>query len=384
MGNPALTAPLVLPGVTLKAPLFLPDGTRGGVRALDAMDVENCGVQILMMNAFHLAQRPGVRVVQALGGLKQMSSWRRPLATDSGGFQAYSLIRENAKNGSVDDRGLTFRNEGKKTQLTPEKAIVSQLRLGADLLFCLDQCTHVDDAPSIQEDSVRRTIDWGRRCKEEFETILGQKRTSPEARPRLFGVVQGGGNLPLRTRCAEALLEMGFDGFGFGGWPLDSDGALLTDILAHVRETIPASYPLHALGVGHPASIAAVHRLGYTMFDSALPTRDARHGRLYTFTGEQGTGEKGPGDSTRESDNSWFRFLYMTDKRHLRDAEPASPFCRGLCCERYSLGYLHHLFVSKDPSYQRLATIHNLHFMNELMRRLSSPEIQGGEGSALQ
>ena len=170
-------SPLKLPHGELRLPVFLPDATQGVVRAVDSADLELCGVQALVMNTFHLMQRPGSSTIQALGGLHRMCAWSRPIITDSGGFQAYSLIRQNARFGQITDSGIIFRPEGsdRKIQLTPEKSVQLQLRYGADVVICLDDCTHVEESPAEQERAVRRTVAWARRCKVEFERILGQK-----------------------------------------------------------------------------------------------------------------------------------------------------------------------------------------------------------------
>jgi queuine tRNA-ribosyltransferase len=175
----------------------------------------------------------------------------------------------------------------------------------------------------------------------------------------LFGVIQGGGSYELRKQCAEALLEIGFDGFGYGGWPLDAQGRLLTDIITYTRSLIPAQYPMHALGVGHPDNVVECTRIGYGLFDSAMPTRDARHGRLYVLHCQaQRTGEK------------WFSYLYINDEKHIKSDEPVSAVCDCLCCTHYTRGYLHHLFKINDSLFFRLATIHNLRFMTMLCARL--------------
>ncbi len=349
---------------TLTLPTFLPDATLGVVRAVDSGDLEQCGVQAVVMNTFHLMQHPGSSTVQALGGLHRMSGWPHPIITDSGGFQAYSLIRQNAKFGKLTDDGITFKPEGsdRKFQLTPEKCIQLQVSYGADVVMCLDDCTHVDDAAADQSEAVRRTIAWAKRCKREFTRLVEDKKLAEAERPRLFGVIQGGGSTELRQRCGEALLEIGFDGYGYGGWPLDKDGALVTDMLAFTRSLVPAHFPMHALGVGHPVNVTACAQMGYGLFDSALPTRDARRGRVYTFTSATAT------PATHTSD--WFRFLYITDDKHIKAAEPISPYCDCLTCQRYSRGYLHHLFQRNEASFQRLTTIHNLHFMTQLTRQL--------------
>src|SRR5438270_3448131 len=210
---------LQLPHGQIHMPVFMPDATLGVVRSVDATDLMHCEVQAVVMNTFHLMQRPGSSTIHALGGLHKMSAWQRPIVTDSGGFQAYSLIQQNARFGSMSDDGITFKPEGseRKFHLTPEKTIQLQLSYGADVVICLDECTHVDASLQMQAISVKRTIDWAKRGKKEFVRLVDQRRLPAEQRPLLFAVIQGGGSPELRKRCANALLELGFDGFGYGG-----------------------------------------------------------------------------------------------------------------------------------------------------------------------
>ncbi len=184
---------------TVRLPIFLPDATLGVVRAVDAADLEACAIEAVVMNTFHLMRRPGSSTVQALGGLHQMSGWPHPIVTDSGGFQAYSLIREQPKRGSLSDQGITYTPEGgdRTYHLTPEKTVQLQLKYGADIVICLDDCTHVDDDEATQVISVRRTIAWAKRCKAEFAHILAQRKRD-ECPPRLFAIVQG----EALVRCA--------------------------------------------------------------------------------------------------------------------------------------------------------------------------------------
>lgn len=356
---------MVLPHGQLQLPTFLPDATLGVVRSIDSIDLENCSVQAVMMNTFHLMQRPGSSTVQALGGLHSMAGWQHPIMTDSGGFQAYSLIHENPGYGQLTNKGISFKPDGasRKFNLSPEKSVQLQLGYGADIVVCLDDCTHVEYSHAAQRASVSRTIDWAQKGKREFQKLIDQKRLSREQQPLLFAVIQGGGDRDLRKWCADALLEIGFDGFGFGGWPLDSEGNLLLDIVAYTRELVPEELPMHALGIGHPTNVVASFQVGWTLFDSSMPTRDARHGRLYVFNT--------PPSSSRLVDD-WFSYLYIQDKNYIKADQPVSPFCDCLCCSKYSLGYLHHLFKLGDCLYQRLSTIHNLRFMSQLMSRLRS------------
>ncbi|MFL5666992.1 MAG: tRNA guanosine(34) transglycosylase Tgt [Ktedonobacteraceae bacterium] len=344
----------------VRMPVFMPDATLGVVRSVDATDLATCEIQAVVMNTFHLMQRPGSSTIHALGGLHQMSAWQRPIITDSGGFQAYSLIQQNARFGSMNDDGIAFKPEGaeRKFHLTPEKTIQLQLSYGGDVVICLDECMHVDAAYELQVISVKRTIDWAKRCKKEFLRLIKQKRLTEEERPLLFAVIQGGGSHELRKQCAQELLEIGFDGFGFGGWPLDKQGHLLSDILAYTRELVPMQLPMHALGVGHPLNVVECTKLGYGMFDSAMPTRDARHCRLYAFTHETALEDK------------WLTYIYANDDKYIKSDAPVSRFCDCLCCTNYSLGYLHHLFKINDTLFFRLATLHNLRFMTQLTQRL--------------
>jgi queuine tRNA-ribosyltransferase len=246
---------------------------------------------------------------------------------------------------------------------------------GADVLVCLDDCTNADDGEDVQRESVRRTIAWAKRCKAEFEKLaesqeqkaksaqrVNQSTNQPANRPLLFAVIQGGGSRALRKQCAEALLEIGFDGFGYGGWPLDSSGNLLMEIVSYTRELVPREIPMHALGIGHPHNVVACVGMGYEIFDCAMPTRDARHGRLYAFND----------DPTQLSfDDKWFSYVYVADDKFLKTNQPVSEFCDCPACQRYSRGYLHHLYHIKDAAFLRLATLHNLRFMAQLVARLA-------------
>ncbi len=333
-------------------PAFLPDATRAVVRTLSAADVAESGIRALMVNVLHLSSHPGTSIVAAAGGVHRFMGWERPIASDSGGFQVLSLIEES-RLGSVSARGFTYRmaKGQKKRLLTPEKCIQRQFRLGSDIMFCLDHCTHPKHPDEKQRESVDHTIRWARECREEFDRRC--ERLDGE-RPLLFAVVQGGPDASLRDRCAEALLEIGFDGYGYGGWPIDRSGDLV-DMVEHVAGLIPAGTPLHALGVGKPESIARCVELGYTLFDCTLPTRDARHKRLYVFDGPTGVE---------------YHHLHIGDDKHGRSIEPIDAACDCMTCRHHSRAYLHHLFTIRDPLAFRLATIHNLRFYSMVMERL--------------
>jgi queuine tRNA-ribosyltransferase len=195
----------------------MPDATYGYVRSLTASDLREVGLPILMMNAFHLMQKPGSSLISSLGALHKMAAWPGLIMTDSGGFQAYSLIRQNVKFGSLTEKGIVFHPEGssRKLLLTPEKSIQLQMSYGSDILVCLDDCTHVNASRAEQEASVTRTLAWAARAKASYQSQLKSRKWSDEERPLLFAVIQGGAELDLRRRCAEGLLEIGFDGVRF-------------------------------------------------------------------------------------------------------------------------------------------------------------------------
>jgi len=357
----------------LPLPAFLPDGTQGVVRSVSSGDLEACGVLAVQMNVYHLMQRPGTSTIQALGGLHRMAGWSRPIFTDSGGFQVYSLIRQNPKAGSITDRGATFRPGGdRKYILTPEKSIQLQFGYGSDMIICLDDCTGPDDPATTQVESVRRTIRWAAECKKTYLQLVAQKRLDEAKRPRLMAVIQGGLSPDLRRQCAEALLAIGFDAYGYGGWPLDANNNLLTEMVGLVRELVPREFPVHALGIGHPANVAACVEMGYELFDSTMPTRDARHGRLLVFT-------RDPAIARLEPGGDWFAYVYPGDDKHVKTAGPVSPYCDCPTCSRYSLAYLHHLFKINDALYLRLATMHNLRFMTMLMANLRGKRMAANE-----
>ncbi|MCK9245616.1 MAG: queuine tRNA-ribosyltransferase family protein [Anaerolineaceae bacterium] len=347
----------------VELPVYMPDATYGYVRALTSHDLRQVGLPALMMNAFHLMQKPGSTVIQSLGGLHKMADWKGLIMTDSGGFQAYSMIRQNPKFGSLTPKGIIFRpeNSNRKLNLSPEKSIQLQFGYGSDVLICLDDCTHINASYPEQKESVERTIAWAKLAKQTYLQQLNSRKVEESERPLIFGVIQGGAEADLRRQCAEALLEIGFDGFGFGGWPLDEESNLITDILELVRSLIPQEFTIHALGIGHPESIVTASKIGYEMFDSALPTRDARHGRLY---------RKDSIRLTPDTPAGWLKFTYINTETFIRDPNPIEEECDCPVCQDYSLGYLYHLYKMRDPSYFRLATMHNLRFMTRVIADL--------------
>ena len=345
-------------------PSFLPDATRAGVRAASSDDVRGVGIGAVVVNTLHLLRRPGIKLIQQAGGIHRFMAWDGPILSDSGGFQAWSLIRQDPANGVIRANEIVFREPttGERWTLTPERVVQLQFQLGSDVIVCLDDPTSATDPEAEQERSVERTVRWARRSRDEYERLAAQLRADQEP-PRILGVVQGGGIERLRRECAAALLEVGFDGFGFGGWPVDDGGSLLADPMRWVADALPDAVPKHALGIGRPDHVVTAFELGYSIFDSALPTRDARHGRLYAFL---------PGAASRRltTGDRFYEAVRIMDPGYRADHAPVEDGCDCPVCARHSRAYLHHLFKVADVSAERLATLHNLRFYARLMEAL--------------
>lgn len=337
-------------------PAFFPDATRGVIRGLDSQDLTQAGVEGLVVNTFHLMTAPGKQTIKNHHGIKGLMHWPGTIVSDSGGFQIMSLIQESGK-GSVTDKGMHVDKGSKRINLTPEKSIRFQFELGADVMVCLDAFTPEKASASEATQSVDRTLRWAKECKKTFD----QLSQNQARQPLLVGVVQGGSFLTERKRCAQGLIDLGITNFGFGGWPIDSTGTIRQDELATVAESAPEGALLYALGVGNPTALVQTWRLGYQLFDCVLPTRDARHKRLYTFT---------QSITTLNLSSKFWNYLHIGDQRYFRDAAAISPVCDCSTCLNYSRAYLHHLFNIGDSLGSRLATIHNLRFYTQLIEIL--------------
>ena len=349
----------------IKLPAFFPDGTRGVVKCVDAKDLENCNIQGIVMNTYHLMLKPGLSVIKSLDGLNKMTAWNRPIITDSGGFQVFSLIRENPSMGEIRQNEIIFRTDKKKHNLSPEKCIQAQLTLGSDVIMALDYCTHPNDPIEVQVKSVDTTIRWAKKCMDVFlRANEHNSRRGGNLPPALFGIIQGGNEKTLRKECANALIDIGYKGgFGFGGWPLDEQGQLCEDILAYTAELMPDGIK-YAMGIGKPENIVKCVKMGYNLFDCVIPTREARHNRLYIFN------EIFEKKEHITLDNNFYKYYYILDDSNRRDPRPVSSLCDCLTCTNYSRGYLRHLVSIGDSLGLRLATIHNLRFFSMLMETL--------------
>jgi len=343
---------------TVRLPVFLPDATRAVLKSLDAEDLKTCGIEALMVNAFHLMSDPGTTVVESAGGVKKFMGWDRLTASDSGGFQLLSMIYRDKSVGNISDEGVVFhRSSGgnkRKYSLTPESSIQVQFALGTDLMFCLDDCPPAGAKSDAVANSVRRTIEWGKRCREEFQRQVEARKLSAENRPLLFAIIQGGNDNSLRQECYRGLAPAGFDGFGFGGWPLDEQGKPDLAILEFTASLVPAELPRFALGVGSPGALADGYRLGYDIFDCTMPSRDARHGRLYILGGS----------------GLACQSINIKKEDFVRDHRPVAEDCDCLACRKYSRAYISHLFSVADPLSARLSTIHNMRCWARMVERL--------------
>lgn len=345
-------------------PVFFPDATKAVVRALDTSDLESTKTPGILVNTYHLYKDLGADFIKNQGGVGKFMTWKGGLISDSGGFQVGSLIKMNPAMGKVTELGVEFKPNGeKKVLLTPEKSIEFQMKLNTDMIVVLDDFTDPKATYEEAKVSVERTIKWAKRSKDRFEFICKQKSLKEKDRPYILGVVQGGYYQDLRKYCAQELVKIGFDGFGYGGWPLKADKTFDYESAKTIVDNTPTNYFLYGLGVGKPWEIANLFKMGYTIFDCVLPTRDGRHGRMYVFNAK----------STAKIDlerSDFYKYYIPNKQKHLNETIPVSTACDCLVCTRYSRSYLAHLFKIGDYTAARLATIHNLRFYSILMERL--------------
>ncbi len=351
-------------GKRIPLPVFFPDATRAVLKTLDSSDIEGTKTPGVLVNTFHLYNSLGRKIFKRFGGVRNFMSFYGGTISDSGGFQVMSLAKAGGGRNTVSDQGVTFKLQGKKKILfTPEESVRFQMVLKPDMVVVLDDFTDPRDNHQKAEETVRRTIIWAKKSKEEFEKQCKRLGLSKKDRPYLLAVVQGGEYLDLRKQCAQSLAKIGFDGFGYGGWPLDKNGNFNYEVAKCIAKHTPKGYFLYGLGIGKPDEVVGCVDLGYNIFDCVLPTRDARHRRLYVYEA----------DSIEEIDVRAPKFYsyYTPDKeKYFQDQRPVSKACDCLLCKKYSRAYLAHLFRIKEASARRLATIHNLRFYSILMEKI--------------
>lgn len=352
----------------LTTPVFVPDATRGAIRSVPTPLLPRHGVEALLVSTAHLATSPGPTVVRSAGGIHDFIGWTAPVISDSGGFQAFSLTQQPGL-GRVSAGGLSYRFSPKQKmrELTPRSCIEAQLRIGADVIYCLDYCMHPSAPESEHERSVDMTLRWARACRDAYDALL--RSVPPERRPLLFAVVQGGPHRALRERCAAELVAMGFDGFGFGGYPV-VDGHLVDEVF-ELPQLLPPGAVLHGLGIGMPESLVAAEAAGYGVFDCTLPTRNGRRGVVYTAMDTDAIG-----DGRR-----FYRVPDLTDERWRRERGPIDPGCDCLACTTVPAGYVSHLLHVKETLGGTLASLHNLRFYSRLVEHLRAAGA-GGDAAA--
>lgn len=345
----------------IHTPFFMPDATRASVRGLSSEELVELGVEALVINTYHLYLQPGTELIKKAGGVHEFMQWPKPLLSDSGGYQVYSLIHKNPTFGKITEEGAEFRSpiDGSKHLITPERSMQIQFDLGADMIVCLDD-PRPNSAP-VEEiaEAVERTFRWAKRCREEYERQVQARGLDEAVRPLLFGVVQGGMVPALRKRSAEGLISIGFDGYGFGARHIDSAGVFLADIVEYTASLLPADKPRFALGIGTPADIVRSARSGWDMFDCVIPTREGRHGRLFI---------RKEGDLDGEGE--FYEAINITNEAYKEDFSPVDPSCDCPLCQNYTRAYLRYLFSVGEALAPRLATVHNLRFYLKLMQEL--------------
>ena len=338
---------------TIDTPAFMPVGTYGSVKAMTPEELEALGAQIILGNTFHLLLRPGIDVIRAHGGLHGFMHWRRPLLTDSGGFQVWSLqtLRK------INERGVEFRSpiDGDLIELTPERSIEMQHALGADVVMVFDECTEYPAERAVARESMERSARWARRSRAAFAAA----KAGTDGDAALFGIVQGGVYADLRAESLAALREIGFDGYAVGGLAVGEHEEERLAVLDGLEPILPREAPRYLMGVGTPADLVKSVARGIDMFDCVIPTRHARNGQLFTSEGT----------------------LNIRNSRFQTDTGPLDPGCSCYACRNYSRSYLRHLQQCTEILGARLATHHNLHFYLDLMARMRAA-IEAGQFAA--
>lgn len=351
----------------LPLPVFFPDATRAVLRSLDTLDLKNTHTPGILINTFHLFSTPGKDTLKIHHGIRGFMNWPGATISDSGGFQVMSLAKTDSAKNAVTDLGVRFpdpKGGKKKILFTPQISIEMQLAIGADMIVVLDDFTPPDATYEEAKLTVTRTLKWAKECKDIFTKHFDLKKITKEKRPYLLGVVQGGYFQDLRKYCTKELVKIGFDGLGYGGWPLDIKTNTFDYQSAQtIRENTPDNYLLYGLGIGKPHEIANLVKSGWHIFDCVLPTRDARHGRLYVFKAK----------NIKNIDLSTEKFYeYYTPNKEIycQDTSPISTACDCQLCLNYTRSYFYHLWEIGDFTAGRLATIHNLRFYSLLMQKL--------------
>lgn len=354
---------------SLNFPLFLPDATYGSIKSISFKDLEKTQLEGIVTTTLHIEQKIGSSFIKDFGGLHKFFNWNKFILTDSGGWQVFSLInsKKNKTKNFTTEAGCTFINEdtGKQTLLTPESSIKIQSNLSPDIMTVLDFPILGDATYKDRKECVGTNTSWAKRAKKEFEDIY-----SKNDKPLLGAVVQGGNDFELRKKSAEELIEIGFDLYNFGGLPLhtpitwksESSEGFYHEMLEYVSNLLPKDKIKYAMGVGQPTDIAFCVEKGWQIFDTVLPTRNARHGFLYV--------SENNGDETKSYKSFKHDILRIKNERNKFSDLPVDPNCFCECCTNISRSYLRHLIKINEPTGFRFATIHNLTFYSNWMSRI--------------
>ncbi len=336
----------------VKTPVFLPIGTKGAIKAIAAEELKFWGAEMILANTYHLWQRPGDALIAKAGGLHQFMNWKGGIFTDSGGFQVFSLT----KMVKVTDQGVSFRSDvdGSSHVLTPESSVQIQLNLGSDIALILDEFPEAEAEKKVVKAMVERTTMWAKRAVAEHKRLLPQSINPGQ---KQWGIVQGAIFKDLRKQSAEEIQALEFPGYCVGGV---ANGGESVDLMYQaVDYTIPyleENKPKHLLGVGTPEQIVGAVALGCDSFDCVIPTREARHGKLYV--------------NLKPQDGDGYVTVNIFQEQYKEDFTPLDNMCPCYCCQNYTKAYLRHLFKSEEPLGIRLATMHNLRFYLNLMQRV--------------
>jgi len=351
---------MTLPHGAVETPVFMPVGTAASVKAVPQHLLEELDAQIILGNTYHLYLRPGHELIGRMGGLHRFMSWERPILTDSGGFQVFSL-NELRK---VSEDGVEFRShlDGSSHFFSPEHSMDVQIALGSDIAMAFDECTEYPADRERARRSLDVTLRWAERSKRHFDTHKHERPWGEDFEgktPNLFGIVQGGMYKDLRRESAERLVEMDFPGYAIGGLSVGEPRELTREIIAETLPHLPADKPRYVMGVGYPDEIAEYAAMGVDMMDCVLPTRAARHGLLFTSEGR----------------------VNIKNKKYAEDQGPLDPACGCMVCRRYSRAYLRHLMTAQEPLAAVLNTLHNLAFYLDTMRKVRGLAVQADAAS---
>ena len=352
---------LKLPHGVVKTPIFMPIATRGAVKFISPEDLRELDASIILSNTYHLLQRPGMDILSKHKGLHKFMGWDKPILTDSGGYQVFSL----AHNRKITEEGVRFRSEvdGHEIFLTPESVIDTQFTIGSDIIMILDECPPWPCTYEYAKNSMEVSLRWAQRARNHFDKVVKKKRMTDATRPLIFGIVQGSTFKDLREQSARELVKMNFDGYAIGGVAVGEPFEEKLKVFGWVNDLLPADKPRYLMGLGTPHEIVKAVQSGVDMFDCVIPTREARHGRLYVKNKPVGT-------------KDWYDVTSIKKEENKFDTKPISKKCSCYACRYASRSYLRHLFQIGEGLGSRLMTLHNLQFYLDMMRELRGEKLK--------